>query len=598
MKKSGRKILSVILTAVMVFALLPVFSKPMVAKAATGDKEVASLSTDVIKNPTAPKDKDTAWSGNYVWFGTYTGNPVKYRVLSNATTEYSGTTGAKTIFLDCDSILFETTIDDDGKANKAKYPAATKANEWQYSDLKEKLNGDMFLTGNYNGKNNFTTQEIAAIANSTKAGDEHEIKTSFVTGPDDNKWFKEYTGLTGEQIFVLDVNDTLNTAYGYSDYCGKNTDGSNSWEKVDNRKKSSVAGGDWYWWLRSPYSCNDNYVAVVCPDGRTLYNDVYFSNEGVSPAFNINLSSIIFSSLISGKIGKDGAEYKLTISDSDMEIALTTSKSAAISPSNIVSIPYSITGKNKDNATQVSVLILDDEWMAGNTNKAKIKYYSKLLTTDVFETSGTGSFDFSETGLNLSEWGKKYRVYILAEDVNGEKLTDYASDPVEIKYSNLTNGYDFWIDGEMVSEKNTSGNGWSYIGNENGGTLTLTDATITKNYQKYNICYGSHTDPFSLTISLNGTNSIMNGVHGIFGYGDLSIIGDGSLDINIDEQGIFSSQSIIIDGPTITASSSGDSLRGVIESLKKIEIKGMINFYLMIYLKVQLQFQVQILISA
>ena len=33
MKKSGRRILSIILTAVMVFALLPVFGKPIVVKA-------------------------------------------------------------------------------------------------------------------------------------------------------------------------------------------------------------------------------------------------------------------------------------------------------------------------------------------------------------------------------------------------------------------------------------------------------------------------------------------------------------------------------------------------------------------------------------
>ena len=35
MKKNGRRILSVILTAVMVFALLPIFGKPMVVKAET-----------------------------------------------------------------------------------------------------------------------------------------------------------------------------------------------------------------------------------------------------------------------------------------------------------------------------------------------------------------------------------------------------------------------------------------------------------------------------------------------------------------------------------------------------------------------------------
>ena len=482
MKKSGKRILSFILTAVMVFALLPVFSKPMVVKAAEGDKTISSLSTGAINNPTAPTNKDSAWSGNYVWFGKYNGNPVKYRVLSNATTEYSGTTGAKTIFLDCDSILFETAFDDDGNANTAKYPAATKANEWQYSDLKDKLNGDMFLTGNYNGENNFTVWEIAAIANSTKAGYTLTANTSYVTGPD--KWFKEYTGLTGEQIFVLDVNDTLNTAYGYSDYCGKNTDGSNSWEKVDNRKKSSVARGNWYWWLRSPYSIDVDHVAEVNDYGRTYHYKVLLDYEGVSPAFNINLSPIIFSSLVSGTVGNEGAEYKLTISDSDMDIALATSKKAILS-GDMVSIPYTITGTNKANATQVSYLILDQAYTVGNTNGASILSYGKLDTGSSFSTDGTGTFDFASTGLDASKWGTNYKVYILAEDVNGEKLTDYASAPVEIPKSKVSttdtidfnvtfkveNGY--WNDGTNADKSVTL----SRLKNEDL-LLSLTDSQI------------------------------------------------------------------------------------------------------------------------
>ena len=431
MKKSGKRILSFILTAVMVFALLPVFGKPMVVKAADGDKTVASLSTGAINNPAAPANKDSAWSGNYVWFGTYNGNPVKYRVLSNATTEYSGTTGAKTIFLDCDSILFETAFDDDSSPNTG----ATKENEWQYSDLKNKLNGDMFLTGNYNGENNFTVQEIAAIANSTKAGYTLTANTSYVTGPD--KWFKEYTGLTGEQIFVLDVNDTLNTAYGYSDYCGRNTDGSNSWEEVDNRKKSSVARGDWYWWLRSPDSRSDYSVAEVYADGVAYNVIVGWSPVGVSPAFNINLSSIIFSSLITGTDGNEAEEYKLTIADGNINIAQTTSKYAILS-GDMVSIPYTITGTNKANATQESYLILDQAYTPGNTNGASILSYGKLDTGSSFSTDGTGKFNFANTGLDASKWGTDYKVYILAEDVNGEKLTDYASTPVEIPYSKFT----------------------------------------------------------------------------------------------------------------------------------------------------------------
>ena len=430
MKKSGRRILSFILTAVMVFAILPVFSKPMVVKAADGDKTIASLSTGAINNPTAPANKDTAWSGNYVWFGTYNGNPVKYRVLSNATTEYSGNTGAKTIFLDCDSILFETAFDDDGDPNTG----ATKDNEWQYSDLKDKLNGDMFLTGSYNGEKNFTAQEIAAIANSTKAGYTLTEITSFVTGSD--TWFREYIGLTGEQIFVLDVNDTLNTAYGYSDYCGRNTDGSNGWENVDNRKKSSVDRGDWYWWLRTPYY-GGYYAATPDIEGRTDGVFVGYVECGVSPAFNINLSSIIFSSLITGTDGNGAEEYKLTVADGNINIALATSKYAMLS-GDTVSIPYTITGTNKTNATQVSYLILDKAYTTGNTNGASILSYGKLDTGSTFSTDGTGTFNFTNTGLDASKWGTDYKVYILAEDVNGDKLTDYASTPEEIPKSKVS----------------------------------------------------------------------------------------------------------------------------------------------------------------
>ena len=442
MKKSGKRILSFILTAVMVFALLPVFSKPMVVKAVDWEKTIASLSTDVISNPTVPTtpttvtSKDVAWNGNYVWFGTYEGNPVKYRVLSNATTEYSGTTGAKTIFLDCDSILFETAFDDDGYPNTG----ATNGNEWHYSDLKNKLNSGMFLNGKNttDGTDYFTEAEKNAIANSTKSGDNSTIVTSYATGTN-GIYVNTYTGLDGEKIFVLDMSDTLNPQYGYSDYCGKvdansNLSGGNTWDSVNNRRKyednPATYQGYRIWWMRSPCRLDSFYAGIVDSDGSTYYIDVS-ARGGVSPAFNINLSSIIFSSLVSGTAGNDGAEYKLTISDSDMNVSLATSKHTIFS-GNKVLIPYTITGKNKGEASRVSVLILDDEYTPGNTNKANIKYYGKLDTGSSFETDGIGSFNFGNLGLNPERWGKDYRVYILAEDVNDIYLTDYASEPTEL----------------------------------------------------------------------------------------------------------------------------------------------------------------------
>jgi uncharacterized repeat protein (TIGR02543 family) len=394
----------------------------MVVKAADWEKTVASLSTDVINNPTKPYNSN-AWRGNYVWYGTYDGNSVRYRVLDKESTDYTPDETKKTLFLDCDWILFSTYFDEDGIGNKE----GINPNNWEYSDLRKNLNGDMFLTGKNNeGVNNFTPQEIAAITKSSKATKRIDYSASYVIGP--NKCHTEYTGLKEDQIFLLDVNDVLNREYGYTEDCG--TTNGDIWDAVPNRIKTDSVG-PMFWWLRSPVN-DDNYrVGLTGLDGGWGMITVDQDGVGVSPAFNINLSSIIFSSLVSGTAGNEGAEYKLTISDSDMNVSLATSKNAILSGNQLI-IPYTITGKNKEEASRVSVLILDNEYTPGNIKKANIKYYGKLDTGSSFETDGIGSFNFGNLGLNPERWGKDYRVYILAEDVNDIYLTDYASEPTEL----------------------------------------------------------------------------------------------------------------------------------------------------------------------
>ena len=95
-----------------------------------------------------------------------------------------------------------------------------------------------------------------------------------------------------------------------------------------------------------------------------------------------------------------------------------------------VTVPYSISGESSANATQVSVLVLDKEYTAGNTNGATVLDYQKL-NVDSFSTSGTGTYTLPDS-LYRKGCGTDYHMYILAEDVNGEKETDYASTPVEI----------------------------------------------------------------------------------------------------------------------------------------------------------------------
>ena len=442
-KKRTKKILfrgvfSIGLSLSMIFGAVPGGRSGKLAHAeAEQDKTVSGLGTGAISDPAEPETKDSAWSGSYVYFGIYNDEPVKYRVLDAATDRFGG----NTMFLDCDSTLFTSTFRDNYEAEDA--------NQWSKSDVRARLNDgeDSFLNSG------FTVVERSAITESTV--EEHEF-ADFVTGSARN-WFgriddegkKYYTALNGDRIFLLDVEDVLNTAYGYSDNCGFPESG--GWETVDNHKKS---GSDSYWWLRSPNSNNRYCAGCVDSGGHVCRDNVIFSIRGVSPAFNINLSSVIFSSLISGTAGEADAEYKLTIKDENLGIT----PGAVTREGNKVTVPYTISGSDAENATQVSVLLTDSEYTSGTAATGGYTYMK--LAVDSWSASGTGTFTLPDEYADKS-WGSDYHIYILAEDVNGEKETDYASEPVEIA--------------KLTVNATATGYEGAYDGQAHGITVSVTD---------------------------------------------------------------------------------------------------------------------------
>ncbi len=233
------------------------------AKASTG-KTVIELGTSKIKNPIPPENSSANWKGNYVYFGTFQNTPVKYRVLDNESNLFGGTT----MLLDCDSVL-EVRIFD---------PVDTT---WSNSALKTYLNGDFF-------NNNFTQQERDAIASSTKPQ----------KGPDEperpvmpNLPQVEYIQLTGENIFCLAPTELWNKTYGYilPDFA-----------PIPSRKKSLLSTGDeMYYWTRGRYKKEDadSYdVMSVHTTGIDAGVGPTRAGVGVSPAFNVNLSSVLFAS--------------------------------------------------------------------------------------------------------------------------------------------------------------------------------------------------------------------------------------------------------------------------------------------------------------
>ena len=354
---------------------------------ANSDKTIIGLCTGGIGNPVVPNTDvyTDGWTGCYVYYGSYDGSAMKYRVLTNATTVFGG----NTMLLDCDNTITDYKFDDN-------------SNIWASSGIKSWLNGDSF----YKNTSVFTVQEKAAITSSVK------IIPSAMDG--NGYTYSRYAPLTGEHIFILDAMEATRPSYGYTNFYDIDNGGS------DNRyrqKRGTCEG----WWLRSPHSSYDQYASCVHGFG---YIDGYRVSEGlgVSPAFNLNLKSVIFSSLISG------AEYKLTVRDANMTIAERDGSDVTRS-GNVVTIPYTISGTNSGKATRVSVLITDSAYRAGTSLTTGYTYLK--LAVDKWGKSGTGTFTLPKAYADKT-CGKDYYAYILAETVNDGVATDYASVPASI----------------------------------------------------------------------------------------------------------------------------------------------------------------------
>ena len=428
-----------LLTAVVVISTAPVMAEPIQAQAeenTSNTKTIAGLGISVIADPIAPASASDAWKGSYVYYGNYNANPIKDRVLDASTTDYSADGTTQTMLLDCDSILYYTPFDNDDTANED----GKNQNDWSISDVKNSLNGDGFL----NKEGVFTTAEKNAIAASTVAS--HALTTDSENGVNVAEWtrnaFVNYVALTGEQIFLLDAEDASNGAYGYSwtgNGCG-------------NRKKTGSSAA--YWWLRSASDSYGLYAGYVTADGYIIIYDVDYDSPGVSPALNLNLSSVLFSSanvvskssaLTSGsaEIGTEAnTDWKLTLKDKEKSVVLTEGRSVTKAGNGTITVPYTYTDKEnateKEKVNQISVMIADKAYDAekvANAQEAQILYYGALQdiknakgteSTVAESSTGTGTFALPNA-LTEKKQGEDYHIYLLAEHVNDDNNTDYKS---------------------------------------------------------------------------------------------------------------------------------------------------------------------------
>jgi hypothetical protein len=194
----------------------------------------------------------------------------------------------------------------------------------------------------------------------------------------------------------------------------------------------SAAGDPDFWWLRSPGY--DGSGAAFVGDGGWVSvsgNGSYVGDPavGLRPAFNLNLSSVIFTSAAAG--GKSvptipsltdnpspgpGDDLKLTVKDPSQTLTVTASEAQKTQSVSLPggSLEFSYEGA-RTGANQYVSCILED-------GGGDITHYGKLADSSAV-SSGTLSVPLPA----LTDG--TYILSIFSEQANGDKYTDFAGDP-------------------------------------------------------------------------------------------------------------------------------------------------------------------------
>ena len=245
---------------------------------------------------------------------------------------------------------------------------------------------------------------------------------------------------------------------------------------------------DWassFWWLRSP-GASDHDAATVHGNGSVVYSGNAISSWWcVRPAFNLNSSSVLFTSAaVGGKpdggltpISKyTGNEWKLTLKDSNRNFAVTETTVSG-DPGDTVTLHY--TGATAGINEYISVILADN---------SGAQYYGRVAQP----TAENGTVEIKiPSGLAPGS----YTLKVFSEQCNGDKKTDYASDFVDI---DLTVGY---------QEQFTLTPGGTYYFDLSGAGIpgTANDALPDNTIHYVPFTYAGTVDAYKLTSEMATT---------------------------------------------------------------------------------------------
>lgn len=331
------------------------------------------------------RPEDNVWflGGSKVYFGHYAGEPTLYRVLSLPDSQRI-IDDEETLLLDCDTVLERKCFDDNFRKNDAQIKVPS---EWQGSDI------DAWLNGEFIGSTEILTRLERGAIVKTQMDTEEAIYTI-------GNWTYEDYGAQG-YLFLLSAAEAKAL---YAENAARAKDGEST-----------------SWWVRSSFGHMGNGAGSIHGDGHICNNSITNFGVGVSPAMNIRLSAILFASPAGGENAPDEV-WKLTLLDPGKTVKLAEDEPVtreATEDGSVITIPYTCEGEN---VTRISVLITDKDF---SDTGAQVLYYGGIQPSPR-GTAGKGAF-LLPADLEKKVCGKDYYAYILAEDIHGQRETDYAS---------------------------------------------------------------------------------------------------------------------------------------------------------------------------
>ncbi|WP_454964832.1 DUF6273 domain-containing protein, partial [Filifactor alocis] len=382
-KASKKSISSMILSILMLLSVIPLHSSTIFAESTK--KTVMNGTENISKN-------DSIWFGIRGKDLTDAGSEIQWRVLDTNTN-----IGEDGLFLLSEKLIGKTPF------HNPSFPTPP-SRRWQGSDAQKWCKDFSGENGNEDFKS-LTAQELAAIKPTTESNPK-DIAPDAPLHP-----VKEYA-LNGDKVFFLSVGEA------------------GTYFQKDDERIADDGKNPEKWWLRSPYKTLPIRVMIVKENGG-IYRAKMREELSVRPAFNLDTTKVLFTSpAVDGKqsnaVGKDAlkvvedtntTEWKLTLKDDSrngFNLDTDNGKKVTIA-GNTLTIPY----KNATTGT--------NEYISAVVEKnGSITHYGRLKAVENSNTDKNG-----EVTVQLPDNFDK--LYLINEQLNGDKKTDYSSEKVEVK---------------------------------------------------------------------------------------------------------------------------------------------------------------------